>query len=254
MKSFVGILLFLSSTNIFASEFDFQFGSEASEMPENSQSQQIPDKTEPPAPISPEVPVVVETPSGPTESQLVMAPQDPWRAGFQIDGLGAVSTVDYQEGYSAGLGWSVALQVEKFLTPKLRILGTFGYQSLLVGRFLGSTTTTIDDPFSFYAHKQKGPFIQGMAGIPLMGGYFDFGIQYFHPTSAEQIVGEVGGISNYEFTPTKFLFVVAGPSMTWKVRGEWELDAHAWFFINTVGSSKFKLMGGSLGLALRAPL
>jgi len=202
-------------------------------------------------PLISETPVVSEVPSGPTESELVISPPNPWRAGFQFGGLGALSTVDYQDGYSGGLGWSVALQAEKVLSPSLRMLASLGYQSLSVGRFLGSTSGTIDDPFSEYIHNQKGPFIQGMIGIPLMAGHFDAGLEYFHPTSAQQI----SGVNyNYDFTPSKFLFVVAGPSMTWKVRGDWELEAHAWFFVNTVGESKFKLMGGRLGLALRAPL
>jgi hypothetical protein len=248
MKVFCYILLIVSSANIFAGEFDFQLGNEVSEGAEGSA------KTETPLPATPVEPVVLEPPSGPTESQVIISPPNPWRMGFQTGGLGAISTVDYQDGYSGGLGWSFALQVEKSLNPNLRIQGSFGYQSLSVGRFLGSTTTTIYDPFSLYLHTQKGPFVQGMVGVPLMAGHFDFGIEYFHPTSAEQTVGDGGGISNYDFTPSKFLFVVAGPSMTWKVRGDWELEAHAWFFVNTVGESRFKLMGGRLGLALRAPL
>jgi hypothetical protein len=180
----------------------------------------------------------------------VISPPNPWRAGFQFGGLGALSSVDYQEGYSGGLGWSLGIQAEKFLSPSLRVLGTFGYQKLSVGRFLGSTGGVIYDPFTEYIHTQKGPFIQAMMGTPLMSGYFDAGFEYFHPLSAQQI----SEISTYDFTPSKFLFFVAGPSKSWKIRGEWELEAHAWFFINMVGESQFKLMGGRLGLALRTPL
>jgi hypothetical protein len=242
MKSFFYIVLILISTNTFAGEFDFQLSSEGSEV------------TGAPPFATPQEPIVLEIPSGPNESQVVVSFEDPWRVGFQTSGLGALSTVDYQDGYSGGLGWSIALQAEKYLGPNVRFLGSIGYQSLSVGRFLGSTTTTIDDPFSLYVQTQKGPFVQGMVGVPLMAGHFDFGIEYFHPTSAEQMVGDGGGLSNYDFTPSKFLFVVAGPSMTWKVRGDWELEAHAWVFVNTVGESKFRLMGSRLGLALRAPL
>jgi len=205
---------------------------------------------EPPIDASEPPPLVSEAPSAPTESQLVISPPNPWHLGLQFGGLGAMSTVDYQEGYSGGLGWSVGLQAEKLLTPNLRFLGSFGYQSLSVGRFLGSSGGVIVDPSSQYIQTQKGPFLQGMLGVPLMSGHFDVGVEYFQPNTAQQI----SGIFVYDYTPSKFLFVVAGPSMSWKIRGDWELEAHAWFFINTVGESKFKLLGGRLGLALRTPL
>lgn len=210
--------------------------------------------TEAPVETPVETPVVTEVPSAPAESQLVVSPpdpSDPWRAGFLFSGLGAFSTVDYEPEYSGGLGWSIGLQVEKKLGPKARCLASFGYQSLSIGRLVSSSGGVIQDPYSQYIQTQTGPFLQGLVGVPFEMGHLDFGVEYFQPTSARQTASNS---SEYEFKPSKFLFVIAGPSLSWKVRGEWELEGYAWFFMNTVGESQFRLMGGRLGLALRTPL
>ena len=203
----------------------------------------------PQSPVEPP-PVATEAPSGPSESQLVIAPPCPWMGGFQVAGLGAFSSVDYDEGYSGGLGWSFALSLEKRLSPSFRALAGFGFQSLSIARFVGSSGGPVVDPASEFIQTQKGPFLQGLAGVPLMDGFVDFGLEYFHATSAQQ----TGINSAYDFSPSKFLFLVAGPSYSMKIRGDWIMEGHAWFFVNTVGDSRFKLMGGRLELALRAPL
>ncbi|MFM8269790.1 MAG: hypothetical protein ACKN9V_06330 [Pseudomonadota bacterium] len=199
----------------------------------------------------PTPPVVTEVPSAPTESQLVISPPSPWRGGFLFSGLGALSTVDYEPDYSGGLGWSLGLQIERKITPDLRVLGSFGYQKLSVGRFIASTGSSIFDNYSLYTQTQSGPFVQGLVAVPVSAGHLDFGFEYFHATQATQTTS-FG--SEYEFKASKFLFVLAGPSMSWKIRGDWELEGHAWFFVNTLGESRFKLMGARLGLALRTPL
>lgn len=241
---FIGFFL-SASLLLIAADPEFQLNTEESK-PLSEETKPL--ETEVVHPEEP--PVVTEVPSAPTESQLAISPPNLWRGGFQLGGLGALSTVDYAAGYSGGLGWALALNIERRFNPTLRAVGSFGYQSLSMGRFVGSSGGLIVDPSAEFIQSQKGPFVQGMFGISFMNGTFDFGLEYFHPTTAQQ----TGPNSTYDFNPSKFLFVVAGPSYSMKIRGDWEMEGHAWFFVNTLGTSQFKFMGCRLELALRTPL
>ena len=206
-----------------------------------------------------------ENPELPEESPKetvveVAPPSDPIRLGIEYSGVLARSGVNYSEEDSYGVGFSLGLQAEKRLNPQLRVVGTVGYERVSLGRLLDGTGTILDGA-PLITQTQGGMFFQGLVGLPITQSgeldkeaytvWLDWGVEYFHPTSAEQTSSSS---SSYALTPTRFVFLLAGPSMVWQLKKDWELTANARFFVNVVGPSQFELMGARLSLALSTPL
>lgn len=187
--------------------------------------------------------------------------KSPWRGALEFGGTGAFSTVEDQPDYSGGLGWNVGLQAE-YRTPRsFRFTGSLGYQSLTITKFIASSGGVILDQFSEYQQTQTGPYGQILFGQRVLQSgpksrepfelFVDLGVEYFHGLNARQTTS-FNTVN--EFTPSKFLFAVGGVSVAWRIRGDWELQGHGRFFINTAGESQWRLMGGRLTLALSIPL
>lgn len=210
----------------------------------------------PETPEAPEIPL-----ESPKESVVEVAPvSEPVRLGLEYSGVLARSGVEYSEEASLGVGFSLGLQAEKHLNPQLRMVGTVGYERISLGRLLDGTGTILDGA-PLITQTQGGLFFQGLVGLPITQSaalekeayrvWLDWGAEYFHPTSAEQTSS---ASSSYALTPTQFVFLLAGPSMVWQLKGGWELSGNARFFVNVVGPSQFELMGARLSLALSTPL
>jgi len=185
----------------------------------------------------------------------------PWRGALEFGGIGAFSTVEDQPDYSGGLGWNVGLQGEYRSPKSFRFMGALGYQSLTITKFIASSGGVILDQYSEYRQTQTGPYGQIFYGLRVLQAgpesrepfelFLDLGVEYFHALQARQ---ETSFNTANDFTPSRFLFAVAGASIAWKVRGDWELLGHGRFFINTAGESQWRLMGGRLTLAFSIPL
>lgn len=237
---FVGIFIVLIGNLYAENPTDFEFDSE--------QVVSSPPASETPVDIS----TPPETPAESSKKDL--------RLGFEGSGVGSLSSVDYDRGFSGGLGWGFGINLEWVVTPKLRWVTKGGYQSLSLERYIGSSGQ-IQDPASLYVQTQKGPFIQVGALFPFLESAADskeyvrlswtVGAEYFVATEAVQTTSFN---TQYPFSGSQFLFLLAGTSLSWKVRSDWELSLNALFFINSVGSSSFEFFGGRVGLALNTPL
>ncbi|NBX92002.1 MAG: hypothetical protein EB078_06785 [Proteobacteria bacterium] len=183
-----------------------------------------------------------------------------WRYGFELQGMGALSKVDYADGLSHGYGYGISLLFERPLSPQYRLIVRSGYQQLSVARFIDASGAVVENSPEF-TQTQSGLFLSALGSFQVFKTsddsseiheiWIDAGAEYFHGLRAEQ---KSSFNSLYAFDPSKFVFLVVGPSIVWNVRNGWNLSASLHGFLNLVGANRFEMGGGKLGIALNTPL
>jgi len=205
------------------------------------------------------LPVLGEQRSRQVASREMVAYNDTFKIGpvFNVDVLWG--SVAYSGELSTGLGFAGGIQARIGLADSFFVSITPGLQISRLGRQMTGTGILSDPPIEFTQNiKYLG--LQVISGVRFdrtlvdeaspfpVEWWFELGIQYLYPISANQS-DSAGGDIDFD-SKDRPLYVLLGPSVTYPLSLQWGIEGDLHLFYNLSSANSSRLFGVRFAVAV----